>query len=207
MKSIILAAAVLATASCQSGHRDVASTAEKIENQGRKCPAENITVGGRNVLEILSLIGARLESGATDKELLAYTKIFNRLDTDSDGKHSRKEYIDNGTHMNPRARRGIFAAADNNADGFVTRTEYVLNRVITDEAKGIVQSTDRNEDGKITKAEFVAESPLKDKQLASAVFDALDTDGNGMITIPEYLRVWGGWARPDYRAQEASLEK
>jgi hypothetical protein len=26
-----------------------------------------------------------------------------------------------------------------------------------------------------------------------------------MITVPEYLRVWGVWARPNYKAQEATL--
>ena len=40
---------------------------------------------------------------------------------------------------------------------------------------------------------------------AVAVFDALDTQRDGTITIPEYLRVWGVWARPNYKAQEAAI--
>lgn len=195
MKRILLASVVLAIVSC---------TLES-HAQGRKCPADKVVVGGHGIAEVLNLLGAMREAGATDKELLGYVRIFNRLDTDSDGKHSRVEYIDNGVHMNPQARRGIFGAADSNADGFVTRTEYVLNRIITDEAKGIVQKTDADKNGKIITTEFVNGSALKDKQLASAVFDALDTNGDGMITIPEYLRVWGGWARPDYKAQETAL--
>jgi hypothetical protein len=37
------------------------------------------------------------------------------------------------------------------------------------------------------------------------VFDAFDTSGDGVITVPEYLRVWGVWARPNCKAQEATL--
>jgi len=181
------------------------AAAEKDKAQGRKCPADKVTVGGRDVLEILKMLGARRDAGATDKQLASYSRHFDRSDADRDGKHSKKEYIEDGNFMTPQARRGIFGAADNNADGVVTRVEYVLNRIITDEAKGIVQPTDADKNGRIVKAEFVSGSPLKDKRLAAAVFDALDTNGDGTITIPEYLRVWGGWARPDYKAQEAAV--
>jgi Ca2+-binding EF-hand superfamily protein len=190
-----------------SGQESVtrALPANKDTSHGRKCPADKITVGGHDVVAILELLGAKRETGATDRELLAYTKPFNRLDANGDGKHSKKEYIVNGVHMNPQARRGIFKAADNNGDGFVTRTEYVLNRVITDEAKGIVQATDADKNGKVTRAEFIDGSPLKDKLLAAAVFDSFDSNRDNTISIPEYLRVWGGWARPDYKKQEAEI--
>ena len=36
---------------------------------------------------------------------------------------------------------------------------------------------------------------LEDKDLAEAVFKALDTNGDGELNIPEYLRAWGRWAR------------
>jgi len=162
---------------------------------------------GRNVLEILTMLGAEREAGVTDKELLGYSRNFDRSDTDRDGRHSKTEYIDNAPYMTPRVRRGIFGAADNNGNGFVTRIEYVLNRIITDEAKGIVQRTDANKDGKISRDEFVVGTGLGDNPLAAAVFDALDTNGDGTTTIPEYLRVWGGWARPNYKAQETGLAK
>lgn len=213
IRIMISTIAILAMVSCQSAGRDTASSADTPQVavqrnvKGRKCPADKVTVGGHDVLEILDRLGAKREAGATEKQLLAYARHFDRQDADADGRHSKKEYIENGVHMNPQARRGIFGAADNNGDGFVTRTEYVLNRVITDEAKRIVQGTDADRNGKILKAEFVNGSPLKDKQLASAVFDALDPNGDGLITIPEYLRVWGGWARPDYKAQEAAIDE
>ncbi len=211
MKNIILSVMVLTMAFCQSGHSDTASspetaqTAVKSKLQGRKCPGDKITLDGRDILEVFGLLGVKREAGATDKALIAYARHFDRLDANGDGKHSKKEYVDNGVHMNPQARRGIFGAADNNADGFVTRAEYVLNRIITDEAKSIVQRTDADKNGKVVKTEFVNGASLKDKRLAVAVFDALDTNADGATTIPEYLRVWGGWARPNYRAQEAAL--
>ncbi len=172
---------------------------------GRKCPADKTTVGGVDVRDVLKMLGAKTVTGATNKELTSYAAIFDRLDADRDGRHSRKEYIEDGKHMTPQVRRGIFGAADNNGDDFVTRCEYVLNRIITDEAKGIVQRTDADRNGRIHKAEFVAGAPMADKRLAAAVFRALDSNGDGAITIPEYLRVWGGWARPNYKLQEQAV--
>ncbi|MFC1862871.1 EF-hand domain-containing protein [Thermodesulfobacteriota bacterium] len=209
--SIALAAVVLTMVPAHAGEQNVAPVSdsslsiEKGKGFGRKCPADKVTINGHDILKILDLLGAEQESGVTDKELQAYAKHFDGLDTDRDGKHSKREYIENGVYMNPQARRGIFGAADNNADGFVTWTEYVLNLIITDESKDIMQVTDADKNTKITRAEFVAGSPFKDKQLAAAVFDALDSNGDDTITIPEYLRVWGDWARPNYRAQEAAL--
>ena len=166
---------------------------------------EKIEIAGQNILDILKMLGAKRGDGVSDKQLTEYVSHFNRSDPNHDGKHSKKEYIERGGFMTPQARRGIFGAADSNADGVVTRVEYVLNRIITDEAKRIVQRTDADRNGKIARAEFVSNSPLKDKALAAAVFDALDSNGDGATTIPEYLRVWGKWARPNYKGQEAKI--
>ena len=178
---------------------------DKGNGRGRKCPADKVTIGGQDVPVILNMMGAEGEAGATDNELISYSGQFNRSDSNLDGKLSKKEYVEGGNYMTPQARRGIFIATDNNADGVVTRVEYVLNRIITDEGKSIIQPMDTDRNRKIDKSEFLKGSPLKDKELAAAVFDALDTSGDGMITIPEYLRVWGGWARPDYKKQEAAI--
>ena len=43
--------------------------------------------------------------------------------------------------------------------------------------------------------EFLASGKLKDRKLAKGVFKALDTNGDGELVIPEYLRVWGKWTR------------
>ncbi|MHC4249528.1 MAG: ADP-ribosylglycohydrolase family protein [Planctomycetota bacterium] len=190
---------------CRMTDEDGKAVVRQRRYRGRKCPADKITVGGRDVIEILDALNATRDAGATDKQLVSYSRHFDRSDSDGDGRHSRKEYVERGSFMTPQARSGIFGAADNNADGFVTRAEYLLNRIITDEAKGIVQRTDADRNGRIVRTEFVDGSPLRDRRLAAAVFDALDTSGDGTITTPEYLRIWGGWARPNYKAQEAAL--
>jgi Ca2+-binding EF-hand superfamily protein len=97
--------------------------------------------------------------------------------------------------MTRQARQGIFGAADSDDDGFVTREEYVLNRAITDEAKLIYEDMDADGNGRLTAEELVGSGKLEDKDLAEAVFKALDTNGDGELNIPEYLRVWGRWAR------------
>ncbi len=54
---------------------------------------------------------------------------------------------------------------------------------------------DGNRDDRLTFEEVVASGEFKNEKLAKAVFEALDADGNEELVIPEYLRVWGRWAR------------
>ena len=164
-------------------------------------------VGDLPVTEILKRLGAEMEAGVTPARLAEYSRHFDRVDFDSDGRHSKTEYIEKGTYLTPMARRGIFNAADSNGDGVVTKAEYTLNRIITDEAKGIIQAMDDNGDRKVSEGEFTSHAggKLGDKKLARQVFLALDTDGNGSIHVPEYLRVWGKWARTGGKAPDQRL--
>ena len=171
-------------------------------------PRRNLEkVGGVAVANILQRLGAKQEQGSTVKELDDYSSHFDRTDPNRDGKHTRKEYVDNGVYMTPQARAGIFRAADGNADGVVTRAEYVLNRIITDEAKTIVQGMDDDSDGLAERAEFVkhAAKLLADAEFAEQVYDAFDANADGGITIPEYLRVWGQWARLGQKSAEERI--
>jgi Ca2+-binding EF-hand superfamily protein len=153
-------------------------------------------IGGVPCEHVLAQMGAKMESGLQYLDHLDYIRHFDRVDTNHDGRHSPKEYIDNGFHMNAMARRGIFNAADEDRDGFVSRDEYVLNRVITDEAKRIVQAMDEDRDGFISQNEFLSRTDsVLGESLAKEVFDAFDLNENGSLMIPEYLRVWGFWAR------------
>jgi len=71
----------------------------------------------------------------------------------------------------------------------------VENRINTDEAKEIFSAMDFNDDNRLTAEEIIASKKLRDRKLAHEVFNALDTNGDGELNIPEYLRVWGRWAR------------
>jgi len=114
-----------------------------------------LKVGQVPVANILQRLGAKLESGSTPDELDSYSSHFDRMDLDKDGRHTKAEYIDKGSYMTPQARAGIFRAADGNADGIVTKAEYVLNRVITDEAKTKNQKMDDDKESLVERTEFV----------------------------------------------------
>lgn len=145
--------------------------------------------------EIVNLLGAKIWEDVNERQIENYRRVFGFGDTDKDGRHSKKEYIENGRYMTPQARQGIFRASDTNNDGFVTEAEYVENRIITDEAKIIFDEMDADLNGKLTKFEFLNAGLIKNQQLAKEIFEALDTNNNGELIIPEYLRVWGKWAR------------
>jgi pimeloyl-ACP methyl ester carboxylesterase/Ca2+-binding EF-hand superfamily protein len=165
-------------------------------------------IGDVPVTTILERLGAKMENGIPGDQWDAYARRFNLIDQDGDGRHSRVEFIENGNYLNPQARQGIFQAADADHDDFVTRAEYILNRIITDEAKAIMQSMDTDADGAVQRAEFLkhADTKLSDPALTEKVFLALDTDANGEIVVPEYLRVWGLWARAGKRTPAQRLE-
>jgi len=145
---------------------------------------------------ILKRLGARMEAGLGLEQHLAYLRHFDRIDMDHDGYHSTAEYIEKGAYLTPQARRGIFQAADENGDAKVSRAEYVLNRAITDEAKNILLSMDEDRDMAVTWSEFQSHTDLDPSELPKIeVFDQLDANGDRSLAIPEFLRVWGRWAR------------
>ncbi len=168
------------------------------ERESAKEPRRQETprrVGGRPVAEILELLGARLTKGVSESRLRSYRRVFGFTDRDGDGRHSRKEYVTDGRYMTPEARSAIFRAADSDRDGFVSREEYVFNRIVTDEAKAILQEMDTNGDRVVERKEFIRNVSIKDDDLARKVFEGLDANKDGRLPIPEYLRVWGQWAR------------
>ena len=154
-------------------------------------------IGGHTPRQVLNLFGYRGILGITDQQVASYRRVFGFGDANRDGRHSKKEYIEDGFYLTKQSRQGIFRASDSNGDGFVTEVEYVINRMITDEAKEIFHKLDTNKDNKLSAKEIIASGKFKDEKLAQAVFKTLDVDGNKSLIIPEYLRVWGRWARAD----------
>ena len=152
-------------------------------------------IGGHSPRQILNLFGYQGILGITDQQVAGYRRVFGFGDANRDGRHSKKEYIEDGFYLTKQSRQGIFRASDSDGDGFVTEVEYVINRMITDEAKEIFHKLDANKDNKLTAKEIITSGKFEDEKLAQAVFKALDVDGNKSLVIPEYLRVWGRWAR------------
>ena len=81
--------------------------------------------------------------------------------------------------------------------GIITEEEYVENRTITDEAKEIFNKMDKNRDGILTEQEFIDNSEILNHDLAQKIFRQLDINGEGHLSLPTYLKVWGNWARED----------
>ncbi len=156
---------------------------------------KEVLIGGHTPRQILVMFKFKGLVAITDGQWASYRRVFGFLDADRDGRHSKQEYIVNGVHMNEQSRRGIFAASDSDKDGYVSEAEYVHNRIITDEAKEIFYRMDSNRDNRLTEKEMIAGGHFKEEKLAKAVFKALDINGDGRLIIPEYPRVWGGWAR------------
>ncbi|QQL46099.1 SUMF1/EgtB/PvdO family nonheme iron enzyme [Sulfuriroseicoccus oceanibius] len=155
-------------------------------------PAE---INGVKGSSILKLLGAKQEDGIDRKILSHYVDHFDRVDTNGDGFHSAQEYVENAGYKTRASRAGIFGAADSNRDGKVSKSEYILNRIITDEGKALISAMDDNGDGKTSEQEFLNNAPLTDKELARNVFDTLDRENSGFLATHQYLRVWGQWAR------------
>ena len=101
--------------------------------------------------------------------------------------------------MTPEVRKRIFMATDRNGDRIVTEQEYVDNRIITDEAKMLFDRMDTDKDGKLTRQEFTQNRTGNNKTLAGKFFQKMDSDNNGSLQLPEYLRVWGSLARVEKR--------
>ncbi len=144
---------------------------------------------------MIGMLGAKGAAGITEQQEKDYKRIFGFMDSDGDGKVSKDQYVNNGRYLTPEARKGIFAATDRNKDDVMTESEYVRNRAITDEAKRIIGAFDADKNGKVSADEFIKESPLGDKALAEEIFKKLDIDKSKDLIVPEYLGVWGNWAR------------
>ncbi|MEO2018759.1 MAG: sialate O-acetylesterase [Fuerstiella sp.] len=156
-------------------------------------------IGGHTPQQVLTMLGAKGRDAVTERQLSTYRRIFGFGDANGDGQHSRKEFVEDGRYLTRQARQGIFQASDSNGDGIVSAAEYIDNRIITDEAKAILNRMDTNDDGTLSLNEFVAGGRINDRDLAKTIYAALDSDGDGELVVPEYLRVWGRWARSGHR--------
>jgi len=114
---------------------------------GSKDTQQSSLIGGKSIEYILERLGARMEHDLSFEQHQRYVQHFDFVDTDHNGRLTVQEFVENGTYRTPQARQGIFRASDENGDGTVTMDEYVINRVITDEAKSLLNAMEALVDG------------------------------------------------------------
>ncbi len=214
MHSSILALALSSLSLCLAGCADAtavldtdgaedtaqASGEDASEDEGSsETPAtEDLTPGSTDEelpsgAEILEALGAEGVAGADPDAVAGYRTMFERLDANGDSIVTVEEYIESG-HFSEEKARAIFAASDRDQDGEMTEDEYVENRIITDEAKLIFAELDTNQDETLIESEFVDNAPFE-PAVGAGVYGLFDMDGDGAVMVPEYLMVWGAWAR------------
>ena len=93
---------------------------------------------------------------------------FNKIDTNNDGKISKKEYMDAVTKT--------FNKIDKNKDGSLTKDE--LKAIYKNDAGMFLKEADKNKDGKISREEFTAAAEMR--------FEFLDKNNDGFIDQKEW---------------------
>ena len=153
--------------------------------------AENLTPH-----QIMTHMKIKLGKGGSQKVLSEFRDIVRMLDLDNNGELNLHEYAKNPHFQgNPRGTRGFFGAADINRDGQMSLNEYAWQRIITDEARKIFFALDRDRSRHVSQNEFLQNKIISSKAIIEKIFIAFDTDGNGELSLPEYLRKWSLWAR------------
>jgi Ca2+-binding EF-hand superfamily protein len=153
---------------------------------------------GLSPKQIMTHMKIKLEMGFSAEDIVGFRRIARRLDLDGNGKLSLDEYAKNSHFRgNPRGARGFFGAADANKDGQMSANEYAWQRIITDEARKIYSAMDADHDRRVSRKEFIQNGIVRNKSIAEQIFKKLDTNGNGELNLPEYLRNWSRWARSE----------
>ncbi|MBW1803616.1 MAG: hypothetical protein JRJ85_23160 [Deltaproteobacteria bacterium] len=154
---------------------------------------------------VMKAFGAKGEEIFSAREIAGYGENYGRMDSNHDGFLTTDEYIANSGHFraNPAGAEGFMRISDNDRDGGLSCAEYVMNRIITDEAKEIYTRIDPATDWtavpafrwRMKRAAFVGSDYFADEKMAAQIFTSMDVDGDGVLRLPEYLKAYGHWAR------------
>jgi len=124
----------------------------------------------------MKALGPKGEKIFSAQEIAGYGENYGRMDSNHDGFLTIAEYIANSGHFrgNKAGAKGFINISDNDKDGAVSRAEYVMNRIITDEAKAIYTRIDPATDWnavpafqwRMKRAAFVGSDYFADKKMA-----------------------------------------
>ncbi|HEX5237926.1 MAG TPA: EF-hand domain-containing protein [Sphingomicrobium sp.] len=144
--------------------------------------------------EVQAVDAARAQKRQARAQNFDPSKIFDRLDRDHDGKITVAEAAARRGHRGGVVQSqatgftGMFARADTNKDGVITRAEFESTgeqlrtrmqhlAVARRGASGLFANADANKDGRISEAEL--------EQDALAKFDRMDLNHDGTVTPEE----------------------
>jgi Ca2+-binding EF-hand superfamily protein len=106
------------------------------------------------------------------------TPIFQKLDTNNDGKVTYREFDAGFADL-------VFNTYDRNGDGVVTRTEWnSIEAANQDKTKASFAALDRNHDGRLTRTELDHHSARRNA-VVKQLFARIDKNGDGVITEDE----------------------
>uniref|UniRef100_A0A914X373 EF-hand domain-containing protein n=1 Tax=Plectus sambesii TaxID=2011161 RepID=A0A914X373_9BILA len=139
---------------------------------------------------------------AVEFTLEELSKVFDKIDTDGDGKLNRKEIANLLRRANIEPTRlyidTIFSEIDADNSGLISRSEFFKymtscppSRTIMDELASQFRVFDQDGDGIITLSELESvlqeTTDLDDKAAIKVMFEATDTDNDGKITFQEFV--------------------
>lgn len=164
------------------------------------------------VKDIMAMFGTKGETAFSATEIANMGRPFSQADLNSDGYLTETEYVSSSRHFrnNPKGARGFLKASDLNGDNLISHSEYIQNRIVTDEAKMIFAQIDPTQNTSssnsfgwtLDRTSFSASAYLGNSDLANVAFDAMDADADGILTLPEYLMTYGRWARTALPAEQ-----
>lgn len=156
-------------------------------------PSARVQILRRTLEARFAAIDKNGDGRITQVEYTTYGRtLFARLDRDGDGRITRAEFLNPlgaaAQPADPGAR--IFGLLDRNGDGVITPDEMDAAR------KAAFRRLDANRDGVLDEDEFAARNPdpgsiqppeLEARRKRDPRFVQLDRNGDGQITIEEYL--------------------
>uniref|UniRef100_A0A914UK82 EF-hand domain-containing protein n=1 Tax=Plectus sambesii TaxID=2011161 RepID=A0A914UK82_9BILA len=131
-------------------------------------------------------------------------QVFDKIDTDKDGKLNREEIADFLRRVGPEPTRlyidTVFSEIDADKSGLITRSEFFKymtscppSRTIMDELASKFRIFDKDGDGTVTLSELESilqeATNLDDKAAIKVMFEATDTDNDGKITFQEFINM------------------